>query len=193
MRSLTQLGAALVALIVVGNTVAPTRAAAQMLQGLRSEWGDLETWTRAIESSRESELGLGLQLNGSAGTTLVAFMGRLSARDPRTPPRDLDIQVGTHKMTNPNLLRRPSLTFLMDEGTDKRKSVDLGPSLKVDDPSPGAIISDGIARIDAADFLAMANAKKIKGNVFGFDVTLRSDQIAAIRALAERLQMKLDR
>lgn len=178
------------ALLGLAALVPPTTSA-QMLVGLRSEWGDLETWTHALESSRETELGLGLQLNGSTGTTLVAFMGRLSLRDPKTPPRDLDVQVGTGKMTNPNLVRRSILTFLADEGTPKARTVDLSSQLRVDNPSPGAIITDGVSRIDAADFVRLASATKLKATVLGFDVTFRQDQITALKSLATRLQMRV--
>jgi hypothetical protein len=191
MRQLTRLSIAFAALAAVFATLTPARTAAQMLTGLRSEWGDLETWTHAVESTRESELGLGLQLNG--GTTLVAFMGRLSARDPRTPPRDLGVQVGTGKMTNSTLIRRPVLNFVIDEGTDKRKSVDLSGRLNVDNPAPGAIITDAVSRIDATDFLQLAGAAKIRGTILGIDVTFRPDQIAALKSFAERLQFKVSR
>jgi hypothetical protein len=192
MRRITHLSAALLGLALVTGAGAPGTTSAQMLVGLRAEWGDLETWTHAIESSRESELGMGLHLTGPTGMTLVAFMGRLSARDPRTPPRDLDVQVSTGKMTNPTLLRRGVLSFTADEGTARSRTIDLGANLKVDDPSPGAVISDGVSRIDASDFLRLASATTIRGNVLGFEITFRQDQISALKAFATRLQFRVD-
>ncbi len=189
MRKVTRLVGVLVGAVVVLGLVVPRVSFAQALVGLRSEWGDLETWTHALTSSRESELGLGLQVTGSTGTTLLAFMGRRSLRSPTTPPDRIGVQVGTGKMTNPNLIRRATLSFLLDEGTDKATAVNLTSSLRVDNPTPGAIITDGVAEMSPDDFTRLAQAKTVKTDVLGFEGMLRPDQIAAIKMLAAQLHL----
>lgn len=184
MRRIAVLVAALTGLVV---STAP-RVSGQVLAGLRAEWADLATWTRALEN-REVEHGLGLHLSGPSGQTLMAFTGVLSARDPNLPPKELGIQVSTGRMTNPNLMRIPRLEIVADAGAPNAKSFELTSRLIVDNSSPGAIISDGVARIASADFARLAAAKSIKGNILGFDFTLRADQVAALKAFAVRVKV----
>lgn len=177
----------LVASFAVVVTLAPTPSA-QALVGLRSEWGDLSTWTRA-QGNSEVEHGLGLHTNGPAGQTMMAFMAVLATRDPNVPPKELTVQVSTGRMTNPNLVRTARLVIVADEGAANARTVDLTSRLIVDNPSPGAIITDAVGRIAGADVARLATAKTIKGNILGFDFTLRADQVAAIKAFAVRVKL----
>jgi hypothetical protein len=178
--------AGLAAMLAATTGLAATNA--QVLAGLRSEWADLSTWSRALEN-RDIEHGLGLHANGAAGQTMIAFMGIVSSRNPTAPPRELSVQVSTGRMTNPNLMRAARLTLVADEGTPNAKTIDLSSRLTVDNPAPGMIITDGIGRISADEFARLAIAKSIKGNILGFDFTLRADQVAAIKAHAVRLKI----
>lgn len=185
-RTLAVVGFALT--LIVGGLTARA-APAQMLVGLRAEWGDMETWTHAIESSRETELGLGLHVAGKDGMTLLAFMGRLSTRDPRTPPTVIDVQVSTGRLTNPTLVRRSVLAFVADPDVATRRAFDLSSSLRVDNPSPGAIINDGVATMAPSDFARLARAEVVDTTILGFEGSLNKGQVAAIKALAERLHL----
>lgn len=180
-----RLTAAAAAFAVVAGFQAPS---AQVLTGLRAEWGDLSTWSRALDN-RDIEQGLGLHANGAAGQTLIAFTAIVPARSPAASPRELSVQVSTGKMTNPNLVRSPRLTIVADEGAPNAKTIDLSSRLTVDNPAPGMIITDGIGRISADEYARLAAAKSIKGNIIGFDFTLRADQVAAIKAHAVRLKL----
>lgn len=173
----------------VGVLAAATPStSAQVLAGLRSEWGDLSTWTRVLDT-RDVEHGLGLHASGPSGQTMIAFMGVLSARDPNLAPRELSLQVSTGRMTNPNLVRVSRLVIVADEGAPNARTLDLTSRLVVDNPSPGAIITDGVGRIAGADFARLATAKSITGNILGFDFSLRADQVAAIKAFAGRVKL----
>jgi hypothetical protein len=189
MRSVTRFIGIILTLTLGGVVAGAAAPTGQMLVGLRAEWQDLETWSHAIESTRETELGLGLHVTGKDGTTLIAFMGRLSARDPRQAPQTIDVQVSTGRMTNPALVRRAVLSFVLDDDTQDRKALDLSSALRVDNPSPGAIITDGVATMDPKDLVRLASAKTARSTILGFDGTLRENQIVAIKALAERLHL----
>jgi hypothetical protein len=170
----------------------PTR---QVPAQLRANWQDLETWSHYLDSSRQDELGLGLQLTGSGGTALVAFLGRLDVRAPRQPPRQLTVQAGMGERANPNFVRTPVLTFVLDSALDTRAVIDLTPGVRVDNPAPGARFDNALAPLRPADLVRMTEARTIDANVFGVRVSFRPDQIQALAAFSERVHLtrKADR
>ena len=182
MTRLVRFAASLALAAVLAGTSA---GASQGLTGVQANWRDLETWTHILEATKENELGLGLQPSG----TLVAFLGRLSIASPRVPPREIRVQIAVSPAANPNLVRRSTLTFLVDSGTDTRTTLDLSSRLIVDDSTPGGNLQNGIATMAASDFVRLAHAKTVSGNVFGFDVTFTRDQIAAMRAFAAKVHL----
>jgi hypothetical protein len=178
-------GGALLALMPVSH--------AQTLKPLRAEWRDLETWGRYLEASRETEVGVGLQVAGPQGTMLVGFTGRLDIRNATAPPSEVTIQIGTAHSSNPNVVRRPTAVLRLDEKIADRKLVlDLTPRLIVDNPSPGgpgAIVENGVATIRAADFVRLCSAETLTGEAFGFELVFRPDHVAAIHDLGVRLNL----
>jgi len=180
--------AAFACVIVAMATAGRVTTADQGLVGVQANWRDLETWSHLVEGSRENELGLGLQPEGGA---VVAFLGRLSIANPRTPPSALRVQLAAAYNSNPNVMRVRSLTFLAGFEGSKEGPLKLDLSAKVltDDVSPGGIINNGMGTIRAADFVRLSEAKTLTGNVLGFDVVFRPDQIRAMHALAERLYL----
>jgi hypothetical protein len=183
MRALAILGAALLSAPLVSG------AAPQQLAMMRAEWGDLETWSHVLQESRQTELGLGLHAAGPAGTTYLAFTGRLSARNPRTPPREIGVQAAIGRLSNPTVVRRPSLLFLLDAKEAKPLQIDLSSQLTVDDPNPGGSVENAVTTMRAEDFVRLASAKTLSADVLGFETTLREDQIAAMREFAGRLHL----
>ncbi len=161
----------------------------QRLAMMRAEWSDLQTWSNYDEGARENELGLGLHLGGPNGLTLVAFTGRLPIRTPVAPPREIGVQIAIGKFTNPNQVRRPTLMFVADPGTDDVFRVDVSDRLNVDDPTPGGSVENGTAMIRTADFVRLATATKLAADVLGFEATFRDDQVSAIRQFGERLRV----
>src|SRR5688572_11263367 len=137
----------------------------QRLAMMRAEWNDLARWSNYDEGSRETELGLGLVVPGPQGETRVAFTGRVSVRAPTVPPRQIGVQVGIGKFTNPYVMRRPSLVFTLDGGERNAAKFDLSDRLNVDDPTPGGSIENATAMFPVADFVRLATAKKIVADV----------------------------
>ncbi|MEO7189743.1 MAG: hypothetical protein ABI051_01655 [Vicinamibacterales bacterium] len=184
-----RVAAALIGLAASAVMLLGSVPAAQTLKPLRAEWRDLENWAHYLEASRETELGLGLQVAGPTGITFVGFIGRLDIRDPTTPPQEVTLQVATGKTSNPNVIRRATVVLLADARTTKPLEFDLSPRLIVDDPAPGAVVENGIVHLRAAEFARLAAAETLTGNVFGFDIVFRADQLAAMQAHAERLHI----
>lgn len=191
MRVLTTIAVAVgLAVGAAGRVETRGEVPGQRLAMMRAEWQDKETWSHYNESQRENELGIGLQVPGPTGMTFVAFTGVLRLRSPSTPPAEIGVQVALGKFTNPTVIRRPSLVLVADAGTDRSFRLDLSSKLEVDDPAPGASVENGTALVNVIEFVRLVEARTIKGDVLGFEASFREDQLAAMRAFAERLHIK---
>lgn len=185
--------ATLTALVVITAVTLITPIAAQQLMGVRAEWGDLQTWATDIGNTREQEVGLGLHLSGSSGGTLLAFIARVDTRRPNEAPDEMVAQVAIGSLTNPNALRQPTLSFVLDTGDGETFDLDLTSRLVVDDSTPGGSVQNGVAVFPVSDFVGLASAESVGANVLGFDAELRPDQLDAIKAFAERLNLDTGR
>ncbi len=184
MRRFVVVFAAVVTLLASGLPA----ASRQLVAGLQANWKDLETWSNLVESSSVNELGLGLQPTGGA---VIAFLGRLSVRDPLVPPTSLGVQLAVGYMSDPNRVRTRMLTFFADSGTKEAKVLDLSEGLRTDDSTPGGNVRNAIGQMRAADFIRLAASKTLTGNILGFEVVYTSEQLRAMRALAARLHLKV--
>ena len=91
--------------------------------------------------------------------------------------------------SNPNILRRPTLRFLLDPETERPVAFDLSRDLVVD-AMPGGTIQNGVGAIAVGDFRRLTEARTLAANVLGFDVTFRPDQIRALGTFAEQLKLR---
>ena len=160
--------------------------------GLRAEWADLSTWERPDEASREIEHGLGLVLQSQTGLIKVAFLGRMSTREPSRRPTSIKVQVGTGSFGNPNDTRAPMLSFTADPGTEKAVKVDLGSRLTTDSAVGGSVgngIANGMATMPSGDLVKLSKANHLVAKVLGYDVEFRDDQILALRTYLTRLKL----
>jgi len=176
--------------LVVAIGVSLVAEPRQGWSGLQPGWQDLETWSRRIESSSQSEVGLGLVLSGPSGTVSLAFAARTDAAVSSSPRRTLQVLTAVGPLMNPNVVRRPSLMFRAALGGGRQIVFDLSNQLVVDDPSPGAYVRSGIAPMSTDQFSQLLDADTIDATVLGSDVVFRPNQIDAMRRLAERLQLK---
>lgn len=183
------LGRFLALTTLTAMTCLPAAPRAQSVTGVTPNWGDLQPFTRSITASREVEHGLGLHLSGPEGIMMVSFAGRLSLRT-LAAPTGLTVVMAPPVMSNPNLIRKPTLVFLADDKTDDREVIDASGSVRVDDPAPGATVRSALGRIGAADFVRLTKAKTLTAEVFGSMTTVRPDQIQAMKALAEKLKLE---
>lgn len=184
MRRLVVVLAAVVTLLASGSSAAPR----QLVAGLQANWKDLETWSNLVESSSVNELGLGLQPTGGA---VIAFLGRLSVRDPLVAPTTMDVQLAVGYMSNPNRVRVRMLTFVADSGTKDANVLDLSEGLRADDNVPGGNIRNAIGQMRAMDFVRLASSKTLTGNILGFEVVYTAEQLKAMRVLATRLHLRV--
>ena len=93
-------------------------------------------------------------------------------------------------MTNPNLVRTSRLSLIADEGAPNARTIDLSSRLVVDNPSPGAIITDGVGS-DRGPRFRPTGEPRSRSRATSSDSTsrLRADQVAAIKAFALKVKL----
>ena len=176
-------------MIAATALLVPARIAGQGVPGMRVTWSDLQTWSRPVEGAGEVLHGLGLQVSGSGGTMFLGFEGRIALRQPR-PPQSVNVMAGAPFTSNPNSIRPAVLTLAVVDVKKDKHVIELTDRMTVDNPAPGAMVENGVATMRAADFIEVISAESATANVFGINVTIRPDQLKAIRALGDRLQLK---
>lgn len=165
--------------------------ARQISAGILAASKDLDTWTNYHDDTRETEKGLSLVLRGKGGESRLSFSARLEGRFPKNPPATVRLQASADPRINPNTQRTPALEFFVIDAKDKKPwSLDLTSELTVDNPAPGAMISDAIGHMRGADFTRLVKAKTIHANIFMVDVEFRDDQIRALEKYADSIFLK---
>lgn len=164
-------------------------------------WGDLDTWSRYVPASDETEVGLGLKTAGAKTTMLIAFSARMKGQSPSQPPGEVLVHTSAGINGNARAARTKTLKFVLpSKSGDVRKAsqgdaggavLDLSSRLGADDPTPGAQINFATARIAPAEFLRIARCGRPTATVLGIDVAFRPDQIDAIRAFARQILLKI--
>ena len=180
-----------------GGEVASAASAQGHMQELPAAWGDLDTWSRYIPSTDETEVGLGLKPAGSGSSMLIAFSAFLKGAAPNQAPAEIFVHVsagvqGRHRSNTLKFVLKPSAHGRPAASTGNNAPViDLSSRLGADDQSPGARVNFATARIAAAEFLRIARSGEPAATVLGVDVAFRPDQLRAIRAFGNRIFLKV--
>jgi hypothetical protein len=169
-----------------------TRAATgpQAVGNLYANWSDGETWSRYLEATSETEVGLGLQPTGKAGTMMLAFSARWTGRDAKGPPREIFVQIASPPVVNPLVLRTPTLIFVVSPRSKDQAVLDVSSRLSVDKPGAGQTVSNGLGKIDAKELARIAQATSLEGTVLGLEVVYTPAQRRAIRDFAQKISVK---
>jgi hypothetical protein len=162
----------------------------QVGTGLNSTPHDGETWSRSIDASNETELGLGLQPSGPNGIMRVAFSARLRGRPPLKPPTELTVHMAFGFRSNPLAVRNATLIFRLDERTKTRTVLDLSARVRSIPPGPNAPLDTATATMSPTEFLRVANATTVSANVLGLDVEFQRDQMQAVQAFGHRILLE---
>jgi hypothetical protein len=168
------------------------------LDELPAAWGDLDTWSRYISGTDETEVGLGLKPASSNATMLIAFSARLKGADPSQAPAEIYVHVsagvqGRHRSNTLKFVLKPASNGGQTAASNGHSApvIDLSSRLGADDQAPGARVNFATARIASAEFLRIARSGEPAATILGVDVTFRPDQLRAIRAFASRIFLKV--
>jgi hypothetical protein len=183
--------------VVAEGGIAQAASSQVRLDELPAAWGDLDTWSRYIASTDETEVGLGLKPASSKASMLIAFSARLKGATPSQAPGEIFVHIsagvqGRH--------RSNTLKFVLNPSSNGRPVASSGPSAPVidlssrlgaDDQAPDARVNFATARLASAEFLRIARSGEPAATILGVDVTFRPDQLRAIRAFASRIFLKV--
>ncbi len=190
---------------VLRGEAATSPAGGQQVRGddLPAAWGDLDTWSRYLPSSDETEIGLGLKTAGAKTSMLIAFSARLKGSAPRSAPAEVLVHASAGVLTNARSERRRTLKFTLPSGSvaaagqPVRASltsptiIDLTPRLGSDGDTPDARVNFATAAVTAADFVKIVRCGQPTATVLGVDVAFRPDQLQALREFANRIFLKV--
>jgi hypothetical protein len=165
---------------------------------LPAAWGDLDTWSRYIPATDETEVGLGLKPAGPNAPMLIAFSARLKGAAPSQAPGEIFVHAsagvqGRHRSNTLKFMLKPSPNGRQPAASNGNNApvIDLSSRLGADDGSPGARVNFATATIASTEFLRIARSGEPTATVLGVDVTFRPDQMRAIRAFASRIFLKV--
>lgn len=163
----------------------------QIEAGDLATWADLSTWVIPNRETQQTEVGMGLVLDGPSGAMRLAFFITRPARGGDAEPTSVGFRVASSLRMNPNLLRAPVLTFLArvrnDEDELEDVELDLTAAMRVDNPAPGAAITSGVGQITPDAFKTLARAEELTGTVLGAPVEFRDEQREAVRAFRDKV------
>jgi hypothetical protein len=183
----------LVGLLLVGGEVGGAQSGQRhQFEQLPAAWGDLDTWSRYLPASDETELGMGLKTAGRKTTMLIAFSARMKGATPTQPASEVFVHASAGVQANGREVRAKTLKFVLASGTPARTAatpavLDLSSRLGADDEAPGANVNFATAKLAPAEFLRIVRSGQPTATVLGVDVTFRPDQLEALRAFAEKI------
>lgn len=171
---------------------------------LPAAWGDLDTWSRYVPATDETEVGVGLKTAGAKTTMLIAFSARLKGSTPSQSPSDVFVHASAGVNTNGGDVRNKTLKFVLTSASASAERpvravsngssagvIDLSSRLGADDEAPGARVNFATAKLAPAEFLRIVKSGQPTATVLGVDVTFRPDQLRALRAFANRIFLKV--
>lgn len=179
-------------LAVAGPSAAPgPDGSSQVAAGAMANWGDGETWSRYLDMSDETDIGLGLHPTGRGGTMLISFSARWHSRVASGQPLAIFVQIAAPALSNANVVRQANLIFNLDAKTDRAMSLDLTPRLApniIGPIAPGAETpSSGVAKIDLAELGRLGRASTISATIFSADVEFNARQRQALKTYAQKV------
>jgi hypothetical protein len=192
-RSSCPIAIAFVLLLAAGPVASPQGR----MDELPAAWGDLDTWSRYIPATDETEVGLGLKPAGPNAAMLIAFSARLKGTAPSEAPGEIFVHAsagvqGRHRSNTLRFVLKPSSNGRPAASNGGNAPViDLSSRLGANDGSPGARVNFATATIASTEFLRIARSGEPTATVLGVDVTFRPDQMRAIRAFANRIFLKV--
>ena len=163
------------------------------VMNLYAEWKDGETWSRAIDATREYETGVGLHPSGKGGTMLLAFFARWDGRAARGAPKEVFVQAAIPPLLNPTVLRTASLSFVANPGKKEMAVIDLTGKLLVNDNSPGGIVTSGLGRLEPKEMAIITQATALRASIFNIEVDFTPAQLKAIKTFGQKLGARTER
>lgn len=183
LRALRVLRGSVTALVVAG--AAPVLA--QPDAGPLATWRDGELRESYDQSARETQVFVAVMPSGPQGTPTIVLSARWPGRVPAKQVTSFDVRVEAGLGVNPNFIRKATLAFILDRGTDEPRAVELSDRLRLSVPGPGVAINSGTATLTLLELVQLLRARTVSGVILGLPVELTPGQIEALRRFGDRV------
>lgn len=162
-------------------------ATGQLEDVLASNWRDGEIRVQYLPSTQETQLSVGILPASPHGTLTFVLSARLRQRAPTEPPSTLQARIGVGLRVNPNAIRRPVLSFVLDPKTPRATTIEASDRLRLLDLDPTASLENASATITLVEFIQLLRAEVITGQILGLSVSFSREQREALQEFGLRV------
>jgi hypothetical protein len=176
-------------IVALGCVVALGSAAGALAQdpaALLATWKDGEIRETFDTSARVSQLAVAVMPAGAHGSLTVVVSARWPGRARTKPLTEFEVRADVGMRVNPNLIRQPSLVFMLDPGTDHTRVIDLTERLKIPPSGPGSAIDTGTVTISLVELIQLLRAQTLDAEIFALPLTFTPTQLEALRKFGDR-------
>jgi hypothetical protein len=176
----------IVALACVVAVASAAGALAQNPAALLATWKDGEIRETFDASARVSQLAVAVMPAGAHGSLTVVLSARWPGRARTKPLTEFEVRADVGMRVNPTFIRQPSLSFVLDPGTDHTRVIDLSERLRIPPSGAGSAIDTGTATISLVELIQLLRAQTLSAEIFALPLTFTPAQLEALRRFGDR-------
>jgi hypothetical protein len=169
-------------------TLALTSAAAgQDPAALLATWKDGEIRESFDAAARISQMAVAVMPEGQHGSLTVILSARWPGRTRLKPIDEFEVRATVGLRVNPNLIRQPTMRFVMDPDSDRTRVMDLDDRLQTPPTGAGSAIDAGKATISLVELIQLLRARSLTAEIFALPLTFTPEQLEALRRFGDRV------
>ena len=167
--------------------VAAGPARGQDSAALLATWKDGEIRESFDGAARITQLSVAVMPTGQHGSLTVVMSARWPGRTRLKPVEEFEIRADVGLRVNPNLIRQPSMMFVLDPDSDRTRVLDLTERLRTPPTGAGSAIDTGRAMISVVELIQLLRAKSLAAEIFALPLTFTAEQLEALRKFGDRV------
>ena len=167
--------------------VSSTPARGQDPAALLATWKDGEIRESFDSAARISQIAVAVMPSGQHGSLTVIVSARWQGRTRYKPIDEFEIRANVGLRVNPNLIRQPTMLFVMDPDSDRTRVLDLNDRVQIPPTGAGSAIDTGKATISVVELIQLLRARTLTAEIFAVPLTFRPEQLEALRKFGDRV------
>ena len=154
---------------------------------LLATWKDGEIRESFDSAARISQIAVAVMPAGQHGSLTVVLSARWPGRTRLKPIDEFEIRANVGLRVNPNLIRQPTMLFVMDPDSDRSRVLDLNERLQIPPAGAGSAIDTGKATISLVELIQLLRARSLTAEIFALPLTFTPAQLEALRKFGDRV------
>jgi hypothetical protein len=154
---------------------------------LLATWKDGEIRESFDSAARISQIAVAVMPQGQHGSLTVIVSARWPGRSRLKPIDQFEIRANVGMRVNPNLIRQPTMMFVMDPDSDRTRVLDLNDRLQTPPTGAGSAIDTGKAMISVTELIQLLRARTLNAEIFALPLTFTPEQLEALRKFGDRV------